>query len=121
MSRATIKRWNAALTLVGVLPAFFLVFNAVFSDAGSAGEIALVVGLIVVTYGVLGAAAGYVTGMWQSGLWLIAPALAIMIPYTFREPGRLLLHAIVINAAVCPALLGAYAGQLRRQGRDAER
>lgn len=120
MAQSAIRRWNAAFMLIGVLPAFFLVFNAVFSDAGSAAEIGLVIGLIVVAYSLLGAAAGYVTGIWQSGLWLIAPALVIMIPYTFRESGRLMLHATVIAATVGPACLGAYFGQRLRQGRKAD-
>jgi len=101
---------NAVIAALGVLPAFFLVFNVVFSDGGGSAEISLAIILIGAVYLLFGGLAGFWTGSWRSGLWLGAPALLIIALYSVRENHRLLLHAVVVTAALGPACLGAYAG-----------
>lgn len=102
---------NVVITLLGILPAFFLVLNVVFSDVGNQSELYGAIVLIGAVYLAFGALAGYWTGSWRSGLWLGAPALLIIALYSLRENHRLLLHAAVVGAAVVPACLGAYAGE----------
>ncbi|HWI53173.1 MAG TPA: hypothetical protein VNT01_13615 [Symbiobacteriaceae bacterium] len=92
--------------VAGVLPAFFLVFQSVFTDSSSAGERTVALGLIALVYGLLGALFGYFTRSWQSGLWLGVPAVMLVGLYSVREPQQLLLHV----ATVAVALLAGWAG-----------
>lgn len=105
-------------TFIGIFPAFFLVFNAVFADGGSVGERAVSFLLIAGAYLLLGMTSGAVVRSWRAGVWLGAPAALIMVLYSFREHERLWLHAAVVLVAVAFALGGAWGGaKLRGKAR----
>jgi len=99
--------------LIGIPPAFFLVFNAIFSDVFSALERLMTFLLIVVTYGILGAIFGFVWPQhsWRWGLWLSIAAILIAVLYSFRETGQLALHFLYIATTVSSACLAALGGR----------
>lgn len=108
-----------AFTLAtGVLPGFFLAFNAVFSDSGGPGERTLSFVLIAGGYALLGGVFGALLRTWRARVWLSAAAVVIIALYSAREHDSLLLHAAVVAVAVAFALGGAWGGaRLRRKVR----
>lgn len=117
MNRSVVSAVLSAL--IGVLPAFFLVFATLFSDGGSVTEYAAALGFIAVVYAALGAGSGYAAGRWQAGFWVSAAAIALVAWYTTREPGQLLLHALVLLTVVGSACGGAAGGAVLKQRRAA--
>ena len=99
--------------LAGIPPAFFLVFNALFSDGGSAPERLLSFSLVIVTYGALGLVFSFFRPKpsWQWGIWLSIPAFIIVGWYSFRETGNLSLHLLYLVAATTPACSAAFIGK----------
>ena len=99
--------------LAGIPPAFFLVFNALFSDGGSAPERLLSFSLVIVTYGALGLVFSFFRPKpsWQWGIWLSIPAFIIVGWYSFRETGNLSLHFLYLVAATTPACSAALIGK----------
>jgi hypothetical protein len=112
-----------AIALVaGVLAGFFIVFNSVFSDVTSAGERIFSFVLVVIVYAVLGLIFGYLAGSWAVSLPLAIPAVLLVLWYTFREPGTLLLNFVYIVVTLAAACLGSYGGAtLRTRGRALSR
>jgi hypothetical protein len=98
--------------LVGILPAFFIVFNAIFSDVFSTADRVMTFLLVAVAYTALGALFGFFAPMaaWQVGLWLSLPAILIVAWYSTREPGQWLLHLTYLILTLAFASLGAYVG-----------
>jgi len=108
--------------IAGVLAGFFIVFNSVFSDVGSAGERIFSFVLVVIVYAVLGLIFGYLAGSWNVSLPLAIPAVLLVLWYTFREPGTLLLDFAYIVVTLATACLGSYGGaMLRARGRALSR
>jgi hypothetical protein len=106
---------------IGALPAFFVVFNAIFADAGSIAERIVTFVLTILSYGILGLACGFflAAAAWRLGLWVSCPAIVIVIWYSMREGERLLLHLFYLVLAVGAASFGAYAGsRLRARRKD---
>ncbi|MFL5735358.1 MAG: hypothetical protein ACJ78Q_19540 [Chloroflexia bacterium] len=116
------RNWPAVILAVvvglaaGVLPGFFLVFNAVFSDSGTISEHFVVLVVVFLVYAVLGAVLG---AIWpQLPYWLAlalaAPAVVLVVWYTVNDSGfgagRLLLHAIYLLVTIGGSYLGWYAG-----------
>jgi hypothetical protein len=101
-----------AAASVGAVPAFFVVFNAIFSDGGSTIERIVTYILTVVAYGILGIAFGLFSSAawWVLGFWISVPAIVIVAWYSTREMGRLLLHVSYPVLAVGSASLGARVG-----------
>lgn len=97
---------------VGAFPAVFVVFNAIFTDGGSPVERIVTFVLTIVAYGILGIAFGLFSAAasWVLGWWISFPAIVIVIWYSARETGRLLLHSSYLVLAVGSAILGARAG-----------
>lgn len=95
---------------MGVLPGFFLAFNAVFSDGGGPGERVLSSLLIAGGYALLSGVCGALLRTWRAGLWLSASAVVMIALYSFREHERLWLHTAVVLVAVALALGGAWGG-----------
>jgi lipoprotein signal peptidase len=97
---------------VGAFPAFFVVFNAIFSDGGSPIERIATFVLTIVAYWVLGAAFGLFSSAawWVLGFWISFPAIVIVALYSMRERERLFLHWFYLVLAVGAASLGARAG-----------
>jgi hypothetical protein len=106
--------------VIGIFPAFFLVFNAIFSDSGDISEHFVILALVFVVYGVLGAAFGLAWPRlsYSWGAWLGIPALVLVAWYSIKESGlgpeRLLLHAAYLVVAIGAGCLGGYAGARRR-------
>ena len=101
---------------VGAFPAFFVVFNAIFTDAGSPIERIATFILTIVAYAVLGMAFGLFSSAasWVLGFWISFPAIVIVAWYSARETGRLLLHLSYVGLAVGSAIVGARAGSWYR-------
>lgn len=93
--------------LFGLLPAFFVVFTVVFSDAFGFGQHALGVGYPLVAYLVLGFLVGILTRTDARLIasLLVAPAVLLLVWYAAREPD-LLYQSLVLLAA----LVGTYGG-----------
>ena len=113
----------ALAIVISALPAFFLVFNAIFSDSGGAGEHVLVMALVFVVYAALGAVFGFAwpgLSFWW-GAWLGMTAAVLVIWYSTNEggpsAGRLLLHAAYLVVTISAACLGGYAGARLRRAR----
>lgn len=116
MSRLTDVLLRAFVGAAGVLPGFFLVFNAVFSDGGGPRERVLSFLLIAAGYALLGVVCGALLRTWRAGLWLSVAAVIIIALYSAREHDRLLLHAAVVAVAVAAACGGAWGGaRVRRR------
>lgn len=99
--------------LAGIPPAFFLVFNALFSDGGSVPERLLSFCLVIVAYGALGLVFSFVwpRPSWRWGFWISLPAFIIVGWYSSHETERLPLHLLYLVAATTPACLAALIGK----------
>ena len=97
---------------IGVIPAFFVVFNAIFSDIFSTAERLFTLLLTAVVYGLLGLIFGIVgpSGLWQWGAWLALPAAIIVVWQSLDEPERALLNLAYLVVAFCAAAALSYAG-----------
>jgi hypothetical protein len=105
--------------LTGLLPAVFLVLVTIFSDPGAPWEYLLAFGVIACAYGLLGLLAGYVMSGWRAGIWLSAPAVAIVVLFSISERAHLLLHATLLVITLGTACVGAYGGAAWRAKREA--
>jgi len=106
--------------LVGIPLAFFLVFNAIFSDGVSIPERFLSFVLIIITYGILGLVFGFTwpKHSWRWGIWISITAFLIVGWYSFRETEHLPLHfsyLVVTAASACLAALAGTRLSARRQ------
>ncbi len=108
-----------AAVCIGAFPAFFVVFNAIFSDGGSTAERIVTFILTILSYGIFGMAFGFFSSAapWKLGFWISFPAIVIVAGYSARETGRLFLHLSYPVLAVGAASLGAYAGSRQRARR----
>jgi hypothetical protein len=109
-----------ALT-VRAVAAFFVIFNAIFTDVGSAGERLITFLLVVVVYGTLGGTFGAAApgSAWKWAIWINLPAIVLVAWYSAREPQQIPLHLAYLALSLGAAWLGAYAGaQLRSRGRS---
>jgi hypothetical protein len=102
--------------IVAIFPAFFCVFNAVFSDIFTVGERVLTFVLVSAAYVMLGALFGFAWPelSYRWGIWLSIPAIAILIWYSFGEPGNILLHVAFMLLTLVSAGVGGYLGSWLR-------
>jgi hypothetical protein len=103
------------IAAVGILPAFFAAFLAVFADAISFNDKLLAVLYVAAVYAILGAIAGAVLKSWWGGVWLAGAGVLIVVLYTIGEYTRLDYHAIVVVTTIAAACLGAEAGARVRE------
>jgi len=99
--------------VIGLLPGFFIVFNSVFTDSsGSLWERVLTFILVIFSYGILGLIFGFIgrETSWKWGLWLSAPAVVILVLYSFKEPGTILLNLLYIVLTLASACLASSLG-----------
>ena len=98
--------------LVGMPPAFLLVFNAIFSDGVSITERFISFGLIITAYGILGLVFGFIWSKhsWRSGIGISIAAFLIVGWYSFRETQHLPLHISYLVVTAASACLAALAG-----------
>jgi len=104
---------------VGSPLAFFLVFAGVFTDVSSLGDRLLSLALTAGVYAVAGGVMGYLRYHRSLALWLVAPAVFILVWYTTHEPQALLLHTLYGVLAVSATLAGRKLGaatKAQRQG-----
>jgi hypothetical protein len=101
---------------LGLLAGFFVVFNSVFSDGGDVGERLMTYGIVIVVYGSFGflfsLARPAKTKLWVA--LLSAPAILILILYTFSEPQAIMLHLSYLLLTPAAAHAGAAAGSAIR-------
>lgn len=113
MSRPLVRAVQAfAAVLIGVLPGFFIVFNAVFTDATSIWQHLISFLLIIAVYGVLGCILGYAMpeGRKALAIALALPGVAFLTLYTFHEYENILLHVFVFLLTGASAYVGAELG-----------
>lgn len=102
--------------LLGVPPAFFMVLNALFTDAGGPADHVLALAVTVAAYLVLGAVASLLIrgAPRAAALALAGPGVLIAILYTLREPGVWPLAVVQAAGAVAAAFTGAALGARAR-------
>ncbi len=105
--------------VLGILLGFFGVFNSVFSD-GPTNERLVVVGVILVIYGLLGFAWGFfmLKYSWKWGLFLSIPGSIFLLLFTISELNPYyLVYMLLLIGMSC---LGAYGGNALRNRRPSE-
>ncbi|HZW83252.1 MAG TPA: hypothetical protein VFF14_07555 [Candidatus Deferrimicrobium sp.] len=106
--------------LIGIIPGFFIVFNSVFSDSnGSIGERAFTFFLVLLSYGLLGFLFSLFAKIKPTILCmcLSAPALIILVLYSFKEPGVIGLSLVYAALVLVSSWLGAYLGDTLRKSK----
>ncbi|HET7480694.1 MAG TPA: hypothetical protein VFJ72_14405 [Rubrobacteraceae bacterium] len=104
------------LLAVGVVPAFFLVFVTLFGDSSGLGDYALAYGMTFFAYLLVAFVAGFV---WDEGrpvyvLWLVAPAVIVIVWYVTQEPQVTVLGIGSLAIALVGTLLGVFVGTRTR-------
>jgi hypothetical protein len=92
---------------IGIIPAFFIVYNSVFSDSsGGISERLFSFLLVILVYGVL----GFIFGRFikekpiMMGILLSLPSIIILLLYLIKEPGiasLLVLYLVLTVVASC--------------------
>jgi hypothetical protein len=106
--------------LIGIIPGFFIVFNSVFSDSnGSFGERAFTFLLVLLSYGLLGFLLGRLTKIKPIILCicLSAPAIIILVLYSFKEPGVIWLNLVYTAIVLVSSWFGGYLGDTLRKNK----
>jgi hypothetical protein len=115
--------------ILGILPAFFLIFAAIFSDGGSPSEFIMVYALVFIAYAVLGTIFGYFFKKSRIFITLSSSAFIIVTLCTLKElPShtlRILLHITLPLTALASSCLGVYLGgkirEMRRNNQEVTR
>lgn len=99
--------------MVGIVPAFFINFNAVFTDkSGSFKELIVIFMLLIGSYGLIGLIFGFIGRksplVW--GLTLSLPAFIILALYAFKEPESMIQSLESICLTFIAAWFGAHLG-----------
>jgi hypothetical protein len=111
----------ALAIIVGLIPAFFIVFRALVSDvppqSSAASSVVSYAVVVLVSYAVAGAAFGYIepgrAAGW--GFWLSLPVVFPLAVAIVRERQRTLEIVLYALLALCAAAAAAYAAsRLRR-------
>lgn len=100
------------LLAVGVVPAIFLVFVTLFGDSSGLRDFAVSYGLTFFAYLLLAFVAGFI---WDgerpaSAVWLVAPAMLVVVWYVPQEPQVMWLGIGLLVVALVGTLLGVLAG-----------
>lgn len=112
----------AFATFIGVFPAFFLVFKAIFSDVFSVFEHLMMFILVILAYGVLGLLFSFILPgpPWRWAIWLSLMAVLIVVWYSTYEVGQIplnILYAVVtVVSAYVGTILGTQLSAKRKQG-----
>lgn len=112
---------GSAVFLFGLLPAFFLAFNVVFSDSFGVAERTLGFAYVFLGYLVVGLVVGFVTrtDLRLQGALLAASAFLLLGLYSFKEPGSIPYHLVVLAAVTVGAFGGVLAGRRIRRPQQA--
>jgi hypothetical protein len=103
--------------VIGIIPAFFIVLNSIFSDGGALTERLLTFAYVILVYGVLGTIFGAIWPRmcWKWGIPLSLSAVGLVILYTISEPYAAVLNIIYLVLTFAAASLGACIGYLIRK------
>ncbi len=104
--------------IVGLIPGFFIVFNSVFSDSsGSLYERLFTFLLVLVAYVILGFIFGFIEKRksWLSWASLSAPAVIILILYSFKETTLIGLSILYALLTLGSSWLGFFLGARLRK------
>ena len=108
--RLSVARRSVMVALalaVGVIVAFAGVGPSILAD-GPASERRMVVGLVVLAYGLLGLLFGWLFRSWRGGFWLSIPAM-VMVGLLAGD-GSVLVPLLYLALVVGAACLGARGG-----------
>lgn len=112
--KSKLKGWIGCIIafIIGIIPAFFIVFNSIFSDDGLAFERFITFLLVIGAFGILGLLFGSIWNNipWKIGMWLSLPTVIIVALYSIKETGRLPLHLFYLALTVASACLGTRLG-----------
>ncbi len=103
---------NLLLCVVGVVPAFFLVFATLFSDHDGGRELVLAYGLTLLAYLLLAFVASliWLKERLSNAAWLLLPAVIIVLLYLTQEPQIIPVGIAELSAALVGSLLGTVMG-----------
>jgi len=99
--------------LIGILPAFFIVLNSVYTDSsGKIGERLVTYLLVIAGYGIIGFILGRVMKRMPVvlGTVLSLPAIILLLLYLFKEPTLLGLILSYLVLTVAASWLGTILG-----------
>ncbi len=104
----------AFAVFVGILPAFLLVFKAIFSDEFSVLDHLVMLILVILTYGVLGLVFSFIlpSPSWRRAIWLSLMAFLFVGWYSTYEVKRIPLNVLYLTATGVSAYLGSLLGTL---------
>ncbi len=108
------------LCVVGIVPAFFLVFNTLFSDSGGLGDLVMALGLTFLGYLLVAVVVGLLwpRERFSNAVWLLLPAVIIALLYATQEPQIIPFGLAELAAALVGTLVGAVVGaSLRSRSR----
>ena len=102
------QRGRDLLVLAGAFLALFGVFGSIMADSSIAGG-RVYIFCVVLTYGIFGLGAGFVSSSWGGGLWLSLPA-ALLLTVLFVNDGRQLWYLGYLVMIVVCTCVGAAGG-----------
>jgi len=97
--------------IIGLIPAFFIVFNSVFSDSnGSLNERLFTFLLVIMAYAILGFIFSFIdkNGSWLLWVSLSAPAVIILLLYSFKESNLIGLNILYACLTLGSSWLGTF-------------
>ena len=101
--------------ILGILPAFFLILAAIFSDGGSIPEYLMVYALVFITYTMLSSIFSYFIPNHHIYVTLSSSAFIIVALYTLTEIprtlGMIFLYITLPLTALSSSYLGDYIGR----------
>lgn len=114
------KRFSVAIFafIVGLIPSFFIIFNSVFSDSnGSSIERLFTFLLVIMVYVILGLLFGFMVKgkSWLPWVSLSAPAVIILVLYSFKETNLIGLNIFYACLTVGSSWLGFFLGERLRR------
>lgn len=106
--------------VTGILPGFFIVFNAVFTDSsGRLIERLITFLLVILSYIVIGAGFGYYgfSIFWKLGIALALPAILILAFYSTLEVKLIPMNILYIFLTLISSFFGTWAGMTFRNSK----
>ncbi len=102
----------AVACFIGIFPALFLVFKAIFSEDFSAFDHLVMLILVILTYGVLGLAFSFVLPSlsWHWAIWLSLMAFLLVAWYSTFEVKQIPLNVLYLVTTGVSAYLGTLLG-----------
>ncbi len=102
------QRGRDLFLLAGACLALFGVFGSIMADSSTAGGRVYIV-CVILTYGIFGLGAGFVSSSWSGGLWLSLPAM-LVLTVLFVNDGYQLWYLGYLVMIVVSSCVGAAGG-----------